>query len=146
LVSQAFATQGGDRVRAGAHSGAVFFNIDEIADPDTPLPHMLPTPPLSPPRWARWASAMATASSPMTPTAAAAAAARVWWMFRVFGHTNVAVLDGFLSKWLKEDRPTESARCGRRQAVHRAHIRRRAGPRPGALGWQLLGHCERCEQ
>jgi thiosulfate/3-mercaptopyruvate sulfurtransferase len=32
-------------------------------------------------------------------------AARVWWMFRVFGHDNVAVLDGGLPKWLREGRP-----------------------------------------
>lgn len=37
----------------------------------------------------------------------AAAAARAWWMFRVFGHTHVAMLDGGLPKWLKENRPTE---------------------------------------
>jgi thiosulfate/3-mercaptopyruvate sulfurtransferase len=36
----------------------------------------------------------------------ASAAVRVWWMFRVFGHENVAVLDGGLPKWLAENRPT----------------------------------------
>ena len=35
------------------------------------------------------------------------AAARVWWMFRVFGHEDVALLNGGLPKWLAEDRPTE---------------------------------------
>jgi thiosulfate/3-mercaptopyruvate sulfurtransferase len=34
-------------------------------------------------------------------------AARVWWMFRVFGHRDVAVLDGGLPKWIAEGRPTE---------------------------------------
>ena len=33
-------------------------------------------------------------------------AARVWWMFKVFGHDNVAVLDGGLKKWLAEGRAT----------------------------------------
>jgi len=35
-----------------------------------------------------------------------AAAARVWWMFRVFGHDDVSVLDGGITKWLREGRPT----------------------------------------
>jgi thiosulfate/3-mercaptopyruvate sulfurtransferase len=36
----------------------------------------------------------------------AMAAARVWWMFRVFGHDDVSVLDGGITKWLREGRPT----------------------------------------
>ena len=35
------------------------------------------------------------------------AAARVWWMFRVFGHDKVAMLDGGFGKWTKEKQPTE---------------------------------------
>jgi thiosulfate/3-mercaptopyruvate sulfurtransferase len=34
-------------------------------------------------------------------------AARVWWLFRAFGHDRVAVLDGGLRKWVAEDRPME---------------------------------------
>ncbi len=37
------------------------------------------------------------------------AAARAWWMFRVFGYDNVALLDGGFDKWTKEKRPTEMA-------------------------------------
>ena len=37
------------------------------------------------------------------------AAARVWWMFRVFGHEDVAVLDGGLPKWMSEGRPVDDA-------------------------------------
>jgi thiosulfate/3-mercaptopyruvate sulfurtransferase len=36
-------------------------------------------------------------------------AARLWWMLRWVGHESVAVLDGGLAKWLKEDRPVSSA-------------------------------------
>tara|TARA_B100000315_G_scaffold128917_1_gene118579 strand:- start:793 stop:1347 length:555 start_codon:yes stop_codon:yes gene_type:complete len=36
-----------------------------------------------------------------------APAARVWWMFRLFGHDDVAVLDGGMGKWRQEDRPLE---------------------------------------
>jgi thiosulfate/3-mercaptopyruvate sulfurtransferase len=35
------------------------------------------------------------------------AAPRVWWTFRIFGHRDVAVLDGGLMKWISEDRPLE---------------------------------------
>eukprot|EP00047_Mylnosiga_fluctuans_P023543 m.139972 g.139972 ORF g.139972 m.139972 type:complete len:417 (-) comp9624_c0_seq1:163-1413(-) len=35
-------------------------------------------------------------------------APRLWWMLRVFGHHKVSVLDGGLSRWLSEDRPTEN--------------------------------------
>ena len=35
-------------------------------------------------------------------------AARVWWTFRVFGHEQVAVLDGGFRKWRAEGRPVES--------------------------------------
>lgn len=35
-------------------------------------------------------------------------ATRVYWMFTVFGHKNVSVLDGGLNKWIAEGRPTES--------------------------------------
>ena len=52
-------------------------------------------------------------------------AARAWWMFRVFGHDRVAVLDGGLPKWRAEGRPLESQAASRR----RVRIPRRAsGP------------------
>ena len=35
-------------------------------------------------------------------------AARLWWMLRWVGHKNVAVLDGGIAKWLKEDRPIDA--------------------------------------
>jgi thiosulfate/3-mercaptopyruvate sulfurtransferase len=48
-------------------------------------------------------------------TGMASAAVRVWWMFRVFGHENVAILDGGLPKWLAEGRPVASGPAASRQ-------------------------------
>jgi len=45
-------------------------------------------------------------------------AARVWWMFRVFGHEDVAVLNGGFPKWLSENRPVESGDA----TPHRRHF------------------------
>lgn len=88
--------------------GAVFFDIDEIADSDTSLPHMLPSP-------AKFASRMRKlglgdgARIVVYDGNRFCAAARVWWMFRVFGHRDVLVLDGGIEKWLAEGRPVEDA-------------------------------------
>jgi thiosulfate/3-mercaptopyruvate sulfurtransferase len=87
--------------------GAVFFDIDAIADPTTTLPHMLPT-----------AAAFAAAVGDLGvgsgdrvvvyDTRGVVSAARVWWTFRVFGHDSVAVLDGGLRAWKAGGRPLET--------------------------------------
>lgn len=84
--------------------GAVFFNIDEIADTDSPLPHMLPSPEKFSARVRKLGLGdgnriVVYDTSPMT------GACRVWWMFRAMGHKDVAVLDGGLPKWEAEGRP-----------------------------------------
>jgi thiosulfate/3-mercaptopyruvate sulfurtransferase len=85
-------------------SGAVFFDIDEIADTSSPLPHMLPSPEKFSARMRKLGlgdgnKVIVYDTTPMM------GAARVWWMFRVMGHKDVAVLDGGLPKWMAEDRP-----------------------------------------
>ncbi|MBN8873704.1 MAG: 3-mercaptopyruvate sulfurtransferase [Rhodospirillales bacterium] len=87
--------------------GARFFDIDEVADQDTDLPHMVPTPG----RFARLMSAMGVANTSRVvfyDQKGLASAARGWWLMGLFGHDAVAVLDGGLPKWLSEGRPTES--------------------------------------
>jgi len=84
--------------------GAVFFDIDEIADRTTALPHMLPTPA----EFSRHMSALGLSSNDFIvvyDTRGVVSAARVWWTFRAFGHDRVAVLDGGLKKWRAENRP-----------------------------------------
>ena len=86
--------------------GARYFDIDQIADLDTDLPHMVPTP-------GRFAKLMATLGVSNTSKIVfydqkgLASAARGWWLMGLFGHDYAAVLDGGLPKWLKEGRPTQ---------------------------------------
>jgi thiosulfate/3-mercaptopyruvate sulfurtransferase len=86
--------------------GAVFFDIDTIADPDATLPHMLPAPELFSSRVRRLGLGDGVRIV-VYDTQGLVSAARVWWMFRVFGHTDIAVLDGGLPKWIAEGRPVE---------------------------------------
>lgn len=79
--------------------GAVFFDIDAISDPDTDLPHMLP----SPQGFAAAVSALGIGSADTVvvyDSSGLFSAARAWWMFRVFGHDAVYVLDGGLPGWI----------------------------------------------
>lgn len=101
--------------------GAMFFDIDEIADKSNPLPHMLP----SPEQFAAQVSALGIGSgnkvivydtTPMT------GACRVWWMFRVMGYTDVAILDGGLPKWMAEGRPVTDAATVAREKPFKARL------------------------
>lgn len=93
--------------RAGHIPGAVFFDIDTIADHTTDLPHMLPTP-------EAFAGAMRELGIAETlrivvyDASGLQGAARVWWTLRVFGAKDVKILTGGLPKWKAEGRPLES--------------------------------------
>ncbi|CAN5267669.1 3-mercaptopyruvate sulfurtransferase [soil metagenome] len=86
---------------------AVFFDIDEVSDHSIDLPHMLPT-----------ATAFAEAAGALgiseTDTIVVYdslglfSAARVWWMFRLMGASDVRVLDGGLPNWRAEGRRIET--------------------------------------
>ena len=90
---------------AAAHiPGAVFFDIDGIADKKTSLPHMLPPPA----EFAAAVGALGIGNNTFVvvyDTYGLMSAARPWWMFRAFGYDKVAVLDGGLPKWKAEGRP-----------------------------------------
>lgn len=89
--------------------GAVFFDIDEVSDLTSSLPHMLPPP-------EKFASRMQALglgdgsrivvydNSPLK------SAARVWWMLTLFGAHEVAILDGGFAKWQAEGRAVESGK------------------------------------
>lgn len=90
--------------------GAVYFDIDLISDSSIPLPHMLP----SPEQFARQMGDLGIGDGDRVVCydgAGLFSAARAWWMLRVMGHTNVAVLDGGFPKWLAEKRPVETGRA-----------------------------------
>jgi len=88
--------------------GAVFFDIDDIADDTSELPHMLPSA-------AKFSSRVRKLGLGdgvrivAYDSNAFCASARAWWMFRLFGHADVAVLDGGLGKWQAEGRPVSNA-------------------------------------
>lgn len=78
--------------------GALRFDIDDVCDPDDPLPHMVP----SPERFAEKVSALGISNADTVvayDVYGLQSAARTWWMFRLFGHDRVAVLDGGLPAW-----------------------------------------------
>ena len=88
--------------------GAVFFDIDEIAEPGTSLLHMIPSPEL----FARKMEQLGIGDDDRVivyDSAGLSSAGRAWWMLRLFGHHNVALLDGGLPKWKAEGRPLETA-------------------------------------
>jgi thiosulfate/3-mercaptopyruvate sulfurtransferase len=97
--------------------GAQFFDIDDISDTSSPLPHMLPAP-------EKFASRMrklgiGDGKKVIAYDAAGLfSAARAWWMFRVFGHDDVAVLDGGLPKWIAENRVLAEGPPSRPQERH----------------------------
>jgi thiosulfate/3-mercaptopyruvate sulfurtransferase len=86
--------------------GAVFFDIDGIADHGTSLPHMLP----GEREFADAVGALGVGDGDRVvvyDSRGVASAARVWWTFRAFGHDAVAVLDGGVPRWRAEGRPLE---------------------------------------
>jgi len=81
--------------------GAVFLDIDAFADHATDLPHMLP----APEDFARMAGALGIGNDSkivVYDQRGIFSSARVWWMFRVFGHDAIAVLDGGLPGWMRQ--------------------------------------------
>ena len=88
-------------------SDAQFFDIDAISSTETTLPHMLP----SPEKFAAEVSKLGVGKDKKIicyDSVGLFSAARVWWMFKVFGHDDVKVLDGGLKKWLAENRATNA--------------------------------------
>lgn len=86
--------------------GAVFLDIDKVADVTSSLPHMLPSPEV----FAESVSSLGIQSSDhvcVYATKNCFSAPRVWWMFRVFGHKKVSVIDGGLEAWNSVGGPVE---------------------------------------
>lgn len=77
---------------------AQFFDIDAISDTSSNLPHMIP----SAAQFAKQVAALGISNDSQIivyDTEGLFSAARVWWLFRYFGHMDIAVLDGGLKKW-----------------------------------------------
>lgn len=93
------------RVRIG---NAVYFDIDDVADPRDPLPHTVPTPEI----FAAKVGGLGIAPDDFVvcydQTGVSFAAARAWWLFRAFGHSRVCVLDGGLRSWVSQGLAVET--------------------------------------
>lgn len=86
--------------------GARFFDIDEISDHRSELPHMVP--PVE--KFMSRMRAMGVGDGHQIVVydgMGLFSAARVWWLFRLMGKTDVAVLDGGFPKWKAEEHPIE---------------------------------------
>jgi thiosulfate/3-mercaptopyruvate sulfurtransferase len=106
---------------AGHIPGAVFFDIDEIADHSTDLPHMLP----GPVQFSREVGRLGIGDQDTIVVydgVGLGGAPRVWWTFRVFGAKKVFVLDGGLPKWKAEGRPLESGPTKRAARAFNAEL------------------------
>ena len=86
---------------------AVFFDIDDIAQPGASLPHMIPSADL----FAQKVGALGIGDDDRVIVYdgnGLSSAGRAWWMLRLFGHHHVALLDGGLPKWRAEGRPLDT--------------------------------------
>lgn len=91
--------------------GALFFDVDGISDQTSKLPHMLP----SEEAFSAAVSALGISNNDgivVYDGKGIFSAARVWWMFRVFGHNKVCVLDGGLPQWRASGYDVESSASG----------------------------------
>jgi thiosulfate/3-mercaptopyruvate sulfurtransferase len=92
--------------------GAVFFDINAVADHSTDLPHMLP----GPDQFGEAAGALGISESDtivIYDGSGFFSAPRVWWTFRIFGARNVFILDGGLPAWKQQGHPTEAGEVKR---------------------------------
>ena len=97
---------------AGHIPGAVFFDHDRIVDPGSDLPHALPSPEI----FAAAVGALGIAADRRIVVydgAGIASAPRLWWMLRLFGAADVAVLDGGYPAWIAGERRIETGESNR---------------------------------
>ncbi len=102
--------------------GAQFFHIDQIADKNTELPHMIP----STEDFAEAVGGLGIGNDHQVIVydgMGLQSAARAWWMFKVFGHQRVAVLDGGLPAWKESGGKTEAAAAPPTPAAFEATLR-----------------------
>lgn len=88
--------------------GAIFFDHDAVVDPDSDLPHTIPSPSI----FEEHASAMGISRNDTIVVydgPGMFSAPRVWWLFRVFGAEKVYVLNGGFDRWKEAERPVTNA-------------------------------------
>ena len=101
--------------------GAVFFDINAIADKETELPHMLP----GPDQFGAALSALGISEKDTIVVydgKGLYSAPRVWWTLRIFGAKEVFILDGGMPAWKAEGRPTEAGEVKRAPRTFKAEM------------------------
>ena len=102
--------------------GALFFDIDKVADLENPLPHTLPNA-------QQFSDAVGEMGIDQDTLVIIYdnnhffAAARVWWMFRVFRHESVKVLDGGLQHWKHLNYPIDSNQLSPVRKIYKTQYR-----------------------
>jgi thiosulfate/3-mercaptopyruvate sulfurtransferase len=118
---------------------ALFFDIEELSDHSTPLPHMLPTPEA----FSRSMSSLGVGDD-MTIVVyeqeGVFSAPRAWWMLRTFGAQHVYLLDGGLRAWTEADLPTESGPVHRAPATFHAALNHNAVKNLSQLKDKITNH------
>ncbi|XP_072531202.1 3-mercaptopyruvate sulfurtransferase [Salminus brasiliensis] len=104
--------------------GASFFDIDECCDTTSPFDHMLP----SAGEFADYVGGLGIGNRTHVVVYDGSdfgsfAAPRVWWMFRLFGHNSVSVLNGGLKTWLREGHPVTDQHTKPDSSEFRAEMR-----------------------
>ncbi|MBN3323444.1 THTM sulfurtransferase, partial [Atractosteus spatula] len=105
--------------------GASFFDIDRCCDRTSPLDHMLPTEN----EFADYVGYLGIGNDTHVVVYDASdfgsfSAPRVWWMFRVFGHSSVSLLDGGFKNWIREGHPVSSDYSKPVPSEYRATLKR----------------------
>jgi thiosulfate/3-mercaptopyruvate sulfurtransferase len=101
--------------------GAIFFDIEELSDRSTPLPHMLPPPDV----FSRSLSALGIGDQMdiiIYEQEGLFSGPRAWWTLRTFGAQNVYLLDGGLRAWIEAGLPTDSGEVHRAPALFHAGL------------------------
>jgi thiosulfate/3-mercaptopyruvate sulfurtransferase len=101
--------------------GAVFFDIEELSDRSSPLPHMLP----APDAFSQSMSALGISDSMaivIYEQEGVFSGPRAWWTLKTFGAQNVYLLDGGLRAWIEAGLPTQSGSVHRNPAVFHARL------------------------
>jgi thiosulfate/3-mercaptopyruvate sulfurtransferase len=101
--------------------GAVFFDINAVADHSTELPHMLP----GPDQFGTAAGDLGISEKDTIVVydgSGLYSAPRVWWTFRIFGAQKVYILDGGLPVWKTEGRPVEAGTVKRPKKTFNAEM------------------------
>ncbi len=119
--------------------GAIFFDIEELSDHSTPLPHMLPTPEA----FSRSMSALGVGDNStivVYEQEGVFSAPRAWWTLRTFGAQHVYILDGGLRAWTEAGLPTESGPVHRAPATFSATLNHEAVKNLAQLKDKIKNH------